>query len=123
MPTSWEAADVTSKHCCNQHLQGPIGAIIIFRQCMSHIFYKKSYSIPSKSHFFVTYLVLFSTEIFISPYIQQIPSLCNTKDTKMISKSIWVQKKHLKHARVLKKTNNNITLTKNYDGTCRPLYI
>ena len=33
-------------------VQGPIGTIIIFRQCVSHIFYKKNHSILSKRHFF-----------------------------------------------------------------------
>ena len=45
-------------------IQGPIGTTIIFRQCVSHIFYKKKHSIQSKSHFFVTYLILFFNKNF-----------------------------------------------------------
>ena len=65
-------------HTISTALQGPIATIISFHQCVSHIFYKKNYSILSKSHFFVTYLILFFLiKIFNSSYIQQIPFSCN----------------------------------------------
>ena len=44
-------------------------------------FLLKSHSTLSKSHFFVTYLILFN-----SPCIRQKPFPCNIGDTKMISK-------------------------------------